>query len=526
MARVLTNNTGFSYCVESSLGVASTSGWRTLEPNDVTKFGAEIKTVARKPISKNRQNRKGVISDLDSPVEFKADATLSHLEDFIEGFVFSTATNNDGTFEGAAATSGGYTIPAATAAQGAKFQYTSGGPISLVYARGYATAANNGLKALSADLVSTDVLLAVAGNSAETPPTNAVVELCGIRAEAGDLALSITAASSGVHGRIGSLTSGNNTSTHHVDFTTLGLTKGQYIFVGGLTATNRLSASLGVYSYGYARITAIAAATLTLDRLDASLVAGDGTDYATPTPNKVAVDLLFGRYCRNVAVDDTAYLERSYQFEAAWANLDTGGAAMYSYAKGNYANDLAFDLPLSNKADIVFGFIGTDTDSPVAAGSRKTGASTAIAPVKQTALNTTADIARLIVHGVDETGVSTDFTKLTVTLKNNVSAEKVIGTLGAKYLNTGYFEVDLKGDVVFTSPDVLAAIRANTTLGMVMGMKNGDGAVWFDVPSVTIGDGKPSLKLNESVKLAITGLAFIDPILSTSLGVSFFPVVP
>ena len=61
---------------------------------------------------------------------------------------------------------------------------------------------------------------------------------------------------------------------------------------------------------------------------------------------------------------------------------------------------------------------------------------------------------------------------------------------------------------------------------MVMGMKNGDGAVWFDVPSVTIGDGKPSLKLNESVKLAITGLAFIDPILSTSLGVSFFPVVP
>ena len=56
MGRVLTNNVGVAYSIESALGVAGTT-WKQLEPNDIPAMGAEITTVARSPISRSRQRR-------------------------------------------------------------------------------------------------------------------------------------------------------------------------------------------------------------------------------------------------------------------------------------------------------------------------------------------------------------------------------------------------------------------------------------------------------------------------------------
>jgi acetyl-CoA carboxylase carboxyl transferase subunit alpha len=83
MGRVSTNNVGLAYTVESALGVPGTS-WVQLEPNDITSFGATISKVARNPISARRDRRKGVVTDLDSAVEFEADLTASAFTDFVE----------------------------------------------------------------------------------------------------------------------------------------------------------------------------------------------------------------------------------------------------------------------------------------------------------------------------------------------------------------------------------------------------------------------------------------------------------
>ena len=183
MGRVLTNNVGLSYTIESSLGVAGTT-WFQLEPNAIGTFGAEITTVARNPISPNRQRRKGTVTDLDSSVEFEHDFTMSVFRDFVEGFCFVTAINGDVTeltATGAETTGDTYTgLTALSAAQADKFEVDT-----LIWVTGGAVAANNGLKVLDTDASSTDTALAVADNLTDETASFRI-SFAGHRIAAGD----------------------------------------------------------------------------------------------------------------------------------------------------------------------------------------------------------------------------------------------------------------------------------------------------------------------------------------------------
>ena len=525
MSRSLTNNFSLQYAIEDSLGVLPGSPeWNILEPNGINTYGANISTVARNPISKFRQRRKGTITDLDSSVEFEGDLTFSHLTDFIEGFAFSTAVNSDTVFKGVdveLTTDDGYVIPSATAAQAAKFQYGAvTGPFSLVYARGYVNAANNGIKELDVDLASTDLKIAVEGTLvAETAPTNAEVALAGIRAETGDLALAVASG-------VGTLTSGNGTPANAIDFTTLGLTVGQMIHVGGLTSTNQFgstAAADGTRSLGYGRVTSIAAGTLLLDKLSTLLVASDGTDDGS-AGTEVEVDLLFGRFIRNVAVDDAEFLERTFQFEGAYADLDSVGVDEYEYAIGNLCNAVSFSLPLTDKAGATFGFVGQDTETPTT--TRKTNGANGITPGQTAALNTSSDLARLRIAQVDETVITSDFKSLTFTINNNVTPEKVLGFLGSRFINAGNLEIDIEAQVLFSDNAITTAIRNNETLSMDFILTGDDGGLAVDIPSMTLGGGDREFPVNESILANLQGEAFGDATLDTSFGVSLFPTIP
>ena len=253
------------------------------------------------------------------------------------------------------------------------------------------------------------------------------------------------------------------------------------------------------------------------DDVDAALQFTDGTDPAT------AVDILFGEFFRNVETTDSEFLERSVHFEGQFIGLDTGGANMYQYAKGNFLNTVGFDLPLTNKSEITFDFIGTDTENPVSAGSRKTGASAAVTPVTTTAFNTSADIARLRIAETDDDGITTDFKSLNLSITNNVSPEKVLGTLGAKFMNAGNFGVTVTAQLVFTNAEVINKIRANETVRMTFVIKNDNGTVAVNIPSMTLGDGSLNLPVNESILINTTGTAFKDATLNTSIGLSVSP---
>ncbi|RUQ78142.1 hypothetical protein ELZ22_17345, partial [Brucella abortus] len=101
-----------------------------------------------------------------------------------------------------------------------------------------------------------------------------------------------------------------------------------------------------------------------------------------------------------------------------------------------------------------------------------------------------------------------------------------IGRLGAAFMNTGNFEVNVEAQVLFTNGDVVAAIRENETVALDFILKNEDGAIAVDIPSMTLGGGGRDFPVNESVLLNSTGMAFKDATLETSIGVSLFAIVP
>lgn len=485
MSRTLTNNTGFNYAIQSAFGSHSPTSWRTLEPNDISRFGSEITKVARDPITNDRNRRKAIVTDLDSGVEFSGDWTGSHIDDFLEGFMYSSAVGA-ATFAPTAVTSTGYTVP-------------SGGALdanTIIHATGFTTAANNGTKLVGASSTSTEIK--ASGLTAEaSPPSNATVEVAGVRASTGDLQIDAS----------GDLTSST------LDLSALGLSVGQVIHVGGVSAASQFANAANT---GFARITAIASGKLTLDK--------KATTYVTDTGSGKTIEILFGRFVRNVATNHADYLERYFMFEAAYADLESGPADAYEYAKDNLCNEMTFNLPLTEKATLDFTFVGTDTDIPTT--TRKTGASSAIAPLHVEGYGTSSDIARLRITKVDETGLTTDFKTMSLSINNNASMEKVIGTLGGKYANNGIFEVNVEATSLFTDIAVPTAIRNNETVTMDFSVKNSDGGVFVDIPSLVLEGGDKEFPRNESVTINIPGLAFKDETLGYSLGISWFPVLP
>ena len=224
----------------------------------------------------------------------------------------------------------------------------------------------------------------------------------------------------------------------------------------------------------------------------------------------------------------TASSERqfsTYHFELAYENLgEVAGTDMYEYAKGNYCNEVTFDFQTASKATMRCNFVGTDCDAPTA--DRAVGADAGTPQVATAMYNTSVDMMRLRVTDIDELGLTTDIKSLSITVKNNVTAEKVLATLGGKYMNTGLLDVECDASLLFTSDGVIGAMRDNTTVTMEVGIRNDDGGFVFDIPAMTIEGGDKEFPINETVKISMKSMAFQHDTLGTSLSVSCFPYLP
>jgi len=505
MARVRTNFTSLAVATEASLGTLPGSPtWYLLEPNEINNYGAELSKVARNPISKNRRRQKGTTTDLDSSVEFGHDLTMEFLKLFLPKFFFSSykgpaaidSVNDTLVAAKDPETTGddGFTHDALSAA------LASG---TLVYTRGFSNSANNGLHEVQASSTTTATLVD-STLTAESPTAagNAKLEVAGVRGTSSDLTWTDAT---------------NTVGSTTLDFTTLSLTVGQFIHIGGTATANQFSNGTA-----FGRISSISANSLVLDKVKGPLK--DAA--ADQTGSGKSIDLLFGRFVHDVDVDDSDFLEESEQFELALPNLQNpdGTGDEYEYAEGNFNNQLAFNLPGQDKATVTPGFVGTDTDPPTT--TRATNASTPVEPNETDAFNTSADFLRLRITEVDETGLTTDFKTATITINNQASAEKALATLGAVFMNIGNILFDIEAQILFTDSDVAAALRNNTTVTMDWGLKNDDGGFMMDVPALTLGGGGKDFPVNETVLLNLTGETHEDPTLGYSASVSLFPVLP
>src|SRR5690242_11697832 len=177
MGRVLTNGVTLQVAVETALGVQPVAGWKTLEPTTISKYGPSLTKLTRSPISKNRQRRKGSLTDLVSSVEFDADVTWDHLYQFAPGMFFVKPLGAT-VFTPTAVTATGYTIPAMA------------NPLpngTLVMAHGFPDAANNGMKVVNTATVTEIAVPGLVANA--VVPPGAWVAICGIQGAAADFSI-------------------------------------------------------------------------------------------------------------------------------------------------------------------------------------------------------------------------------------------------------------------------------------------------------------------------------------------------
>ena len=502
MGRVSSNVVGLAYTEQSDFGTIGSNTWHTLEPNNITQFGASTERITRNPIGTDRQRSKGTIVDLNSAVSFDADLTMGAFRDFLQGFMFSNTVNREVTNISITAVTGtAFTAATAlTAAQAAKIPVNA-----LVWASGFG-ATNDGLHPITTASTTNN---AITATSATAQTQKGQVSLCGYRNAVSGTTWTYSAP-------VGSL---NKTGLGTI-LEASGLKVGQFVHFGSIEDPGDGVADLDngldtntANNYGFGRVRSISANAITFDKLSTALQKGI-------TPTAGTVDIMFGEFSRNVPTGNDDYKERYYTIEGAYPNLGGSGATEYEYANDNLCNTLGFDIPLTNKATVTFGFVGTSTDAPTATRKNNTHAD----PIGTEAFNTSADIARLRITETDETGLTSDFKSLTVNINNNASGEKVVGTVGSKFINVGNFTVDITAQMLFTDGAVLDAINNNETLSMDFALSNGDGVIIVDIDELTLGGGDREFPENQSVLFNATVEAHKSEKFGSSVGVSLFPV--
>ncbi len=484
--------------LESTLGVQPTTGWHQLEPNPdgLQDFYPQIKKVAASPLSKNRQNVKGDVVDLDCTPKVVHDLTKDLLDTYCEGAFLAKTNHTGGTglayFTPTAVSATVYTVAALGALPAG----------TLIFARGFKIAGNNGLKVVGAS--STGTTIPAAGLAIEAVSGYlATVEVAGWRGTATDIGLDVN---------------GNLTSTA-ADFTTMGLLPGMAIKVGGGVGT-AFGFANAAYT-GVAIIVSITAHLLTLTHRSWTVGAAD------PGTGKT-IDLYWGRYLVNVAYDDARYLESSYQLELSLPGADTAGATDYKYASGCLVNMLEINAPLTALAVATITFCSVTMTDP--STSRATGASTASLPLPTGRLNTVNQEALRPPRIYDTTNsdaiVSQDVSSWKLTLNNNITPQKQQGVFGAQRMIVGKCVVGVDMEVFYVQPDVEKAIRDNRTLRFDVLLNNGDGGVFFDVPALTFSGGAPKFPANGPVTISPTADAFRDTTFNYTLGMTIFPYLP
>lgn len=483
---ISSNSTGLRYA-EEVIGTPGTLPgspvWYPLEPNSYGEFGPQVKTVARNPINASRQRRKGVVTDLDAAAGFNSDFTQKTFYDLMQGFMFADWREklNEVPTE---VTSTGYEVADESL-------YAAN---DLIFAEGFGTSANNGLKLVtSVDSGSSEVR--ASGLSAEaSPPADAKITVVGIQGASGDLTLTVTG---------GVATLGATAAT----FTDWGLIPGEWIWLGGDATANQFATAA---NNGFYRIKTIAAKSIVFDRSPNSPVTDAGTGKT--------LRVFWGHVIKNESDPDDIVM-RTYQLERS---LKTGG---YEYVVGAAANTLALDIKTADKITVDLSFVGMDGET-ADAGSEKSGDRPNL-PRGNYAFNSSADFTRLRL--LDDTAggsLATYLSDLKLSIDNGITPAKAISELGAIDLTTGDFMVSGTVEAYFSTLDAVTAVRENDDVALDFALVAKNVGWLFDIPLITLGDARLKVEKDKPIMLPLSLDAAAHETLDHTLLVVFYPYLP
>lgn len=502
--KIDSNITGLAYAEEAVLGsLPGENGnpgvpvWNRLNPNSYNDFGGEVITVAPNPINPSRQRRKGVTTDLNASGGINHNFTFSNLSDLMQGMMFADVREK-GYEEPSAVAAGEYTV-----AQTAGFLTGS-----LVKGQNFTNAANNALGVVG--VVTLDTSIAVAGAVLEgSPPARANIRVVGFEAATADLDVDNT-------GTLPAITS------TLLDFTTLGLVPGQWIFVGGDTAGDQFA---NAANNGFKRIRTIAANRLTIDKSDATMV--------TETGAGLDIRLFFGDVLRN----ETGSLikRRSYNVERTLGAPDDAAPAQIQSEVliGAVPNEFTLNIPSADLLNADLTFVATDNAQRDGATGPKQASVLDSFVAKE--YNTSSDVTRIRLSSVSSvdaapTALFAFVTEGSISINNNVTPNKAVGVLGAFDVTAGTFTVSGSLTAYFADVAATQAVRNNSDVTLDIGFARDNQGVIFDLPLIALGDGRLSVEVDQPITLPLTTDAAsgqdVDASLDHTLLITYFNYLP
>lgn len=499
--RVDSNVTGLRIAEETSLKTLPGSPvWYPLEPNSYSDFGGQLSTIAREPISQTRQRKKGTVTDLDASGGFNTDLTQSNLTRLLQGVLFADIREKKTT------------APMNTAAQailtvdGAAEKYTAAAGLNtflvnhLILASGFGIAGNNGLKRITA-AAATEVTVAEDLTAEASPPAAAKIEAVGYQFASATLDVSIV-------GGLPRLTRASGA----VDFTTLGLIPGEWIYLGDDTAGNRFANNVGL-----ARVKAVAATYIELDKTDWTPAGEVGT--------AKTIRIYFGHVLKNESTTNLIK-RRSYQVERTLGE-DANGT-MSEYLVGAVANEFTLNVATADKVTADVSFVAVDNEQRTGTQGVKGGTRPTL--VDADCFNTTSDFSRIKLSRVDLASANpvpmfAFATELSLSINNNVSPSKAIGVLGAIDTTAGMFEVGGSMTAYFSDVDAMKAVRDNADVTLDFALVKKNAGIVFDIPLLSLGNSRLNVEKDQAIQLPLD-VAAAESSFGHTVLVSFFPYLP
>lgn len=508
--KIDSNITGLAYAEEAQLGLLPGEGglggtptWYQLEPNSYSDFGGEVITVSPNPINPSRQRRKGVTTDLDTSGGFNHNLTFQNLTDLMQGVMFADVRRK-----------GRQTVTAIDLASTDPDEYvvasTTGFLVnSLIKGIGFTNATNNGLHLVTGIDTNASVNVATGSLVAETPPARARIDVVGYQATSADLGVDNT-------GDLPAITSTT------LNFTTLGIVPGQWIFVGGDSAPTRFVTAA---NNGFKRVRSVATNRLTLDKSFAAM--------STETGMGLTIRLFFGDVLRN----ETGSLirRRSYNVERLLGAPDTSQPAQIQseVLKGAVPNEFTLNIPSAELVNVDFTFIATDNEQRDAVTGPKRSNVITFPSAKE--YNSSSDIGRIRLSTVSSTNAAPAalfayVTEATISINNNVSPNKAVGVLGAFDVTAGTFNVSGELTAYFSNVSATQAVRNNADVTLDISFVKDNTGIVYDIPLLSLGDGRLNVEVDQPITLPLTTEAAsgedINANLNHTLLITYFNYLP
>lgn len=350
----------------------------------------------------------------------------------------------------------------------------------LVRASGFTNANNNQLFRVASSTGTTVVGSGLTLTDEAAPPLGARLKVVGFQGASGD----ITATSGGL----------GSTS---LDFTTLGLTVGQWIKVGGTAAGTKFATSA---LNTWMRITAIAANALTLDNKPSG--------WTTDSGSSKTIQVWTGDYIRQGTT------RKSFTYEMGFLGQTTPA---YSVFTGVMANSLSLTLEAGTILTGSLDFLGkVETISTTSLDGTPTEAAS------NDVMNAVNNVASINENG-SAVGSPNYIRRLNFTLNNNLREQMAIGTLGL--IGVGIGDSDVTGSIstYFGDKSLYEKYTNGTETTLNAVVTRSTKAYVLTFPRIKFEDGdKPASARNQDVMVDLPFRALRDTTTSTAFQIDRF----